>query len=72
MLPVLVPSVARLKDFVTGDVALFTGDFDSDRRLLEQALSTILVYPNGSLVVELRDASLFTPCAKSSSDPRRS
>lgn len=43
VLPVLVPSIARVKDFVTGDFALFTGDFDNDRKLLEQTVSCIMV-----------------------------
>ena len=61
VLPVLVPSIARLKDFVTGAAKLFTGDFDSDRKLLVETISGILVYPNGSLVVQFQEASLFEP-----------
>jgi hypothetical protein len=61
VLPVLVPSIARVRDFVTGAVKLFTGDFDSDRKLLVETISGILVYPNGSLVVQFQEASLFEP-----------
>ena len=61
VLPVLVPSIARVRDFVTGAAKLFTGDFDSDRKLLVETISGVLVYPNGSLVVQFQEASLFEP-----------
>jgi hypothetical protein len=61
VLPVLVPSIARVRDFVTGAAKLFTGDFDSDRKLLVETISGVLVYPSGSLVVQFQEASLFEP-----------
>jgi hypothetical protein len=71
-----VPSIAWVKDFAMSDASLFTGDFDSDRKLLAETISCILVYSNGSLIVELRGASFFTPCRQHStpvgSEPRPS
>jgi hypothetical protein len=47
--------------FGLGPRAFRTGDFDSDRKLLVETISGILVYPNGSLVVQFQEASLFEP-----------
>jgi hypothetical protein len=46
---------------LSGDAWRLTGDFDSDRKLLVEIISGVLVYPNGSLVVEFQEASLFEP-----------
>ncbi len=61
MLPVLVPSIVRVTDFMTGNAPLFNGDFDADRKFLEHVVDKVLVYESGAIVVQFRHAGLFEP-----------
>lgn len=59
--PIMVPSIVTEDDFVSGSASVFSGDHHKDRAFLEQTISRILVYADGSVVVRFRANNLFTP-----------
>lgn len=52
--PYLMPRPKPFADYIQGAASLFTGEFVRDRRVLDQALESIKVHGDGSLVLEFR------------------
>ncbi|MGF1470005.1 MAG: recombinase family protein [Sandaracinaceae bacterium] len=59
--PYLLPRVAAVRDYVSGQASLFEGDLARDKAFLEGALNRILVFPDGAIVLRFKDDGLFGP-----------
>jgi hypothetical protein len=59
--PLLLPRAATVANYKTGNASIFTGDYTTDRHFLEKVVEAIVVYSDGSLLLQFKESSLFQP-----------
>jgi hypothetical protein len=59
--PLLLPRAATVANYKTGTASIFTGDYATDRHFLEKVIEAIVVYADGSLLLQFKESSLFQP-----------